>query len=494
MAQFFKNTLESKFIKYLLSYTPLPIFPTISSEDTIIEGCIYIYKDKILQCTKTGRFNGINANQFTDDHLYTNEYVIATDDDCVLSHYNPETRNYDIYLPDEGKNGGRYAMYNTDKKLWEGSNIPGIGGLTVTDDVVRYYYRPVGEYKILDDYSFGEETKNITQRFVSNVSYYDPQTHRFLGEYLRCVRDIYGVDLMPLYNCFDYDSTEYLYLDEEKGIVESSAPKSKVLLIPIKFNKTYTLAVECEFPVLVKAVFCKDGMLLKDKNGDSFTNLLSENVQRYSGIRFSDPVIYSITNDTSADLYMPDNDGADFDIDEAEKAALVKKREVDRVLQEHEKYLYLAVQLPKTNTSSIAVIEGDFSSVANRYVSSAEGINKLSDRQLSKTFLSKLSLLGSNSKEQVPYSDKLISYLLQYAIDDRDEIDENVERVETKIEYSPALPEFVKGIWDVDLRYTLYSRYMNITGIDYIEKKDILGFVDRDIENAVNKGLIKHGL
>lgn len=33
---------------------------------------------------------------------------------------------------------------------------------------------------------------------------------------------------------------------------------------------------------------------------------------------------------------------------------------------------------------------------------------------------------------------------------------------------------------------------MNISGIDYIDKKDILGFVDRDIENAVNKGLIKH--
>ena len=178
----------------------------------------------------------------------------------------------------------------------------------------------------------------------------------------------------------------------------------------------------------------------------------------------------------------------------AEEQAYQRKREVDRTLQEHEKYLYLAIQLPKTNTSSIVVIEGDFSSVADNYIASAEGINKLSDRQLSLIFRSQLSLLQSNSGEQIPYADKLIAYLLQYTIDCREEIDENVAGIETKIDYHPALPEFVKGIWDVDLRYTLYSKYMNIQNIEWIDKKDILGFVDRDIENAANKGLIHHGV
>ena len=35
---------------------------------------------------------------------------------------------------------------------------------------------------------------------------------------------------------------------------------------------------------------------------------------------------------------------------------------------------------------------------------------------------------------------------------------------------------------------------MNIQNIEWIDKKDILGFVDRDIENAANKGLINHGV
>ena len=491
MSEFFKNSIESKFIKYLLSYTPLPIFPTISSDDTIIEGCIYIYKDKIIKCTKTGRFNGINANEFIDDHLYVNENLVITDDDYVLRHYNPKNKKYDIFLPDEGKEGGKY--YDNETGKWINKNIPGIGGLTVTDDIVRYYYRPVAEYEILDDYSFGESFPNITQRFISNVSYYDTETHRFLGEYLRCLRDIYGLDLMPLYNCFDYDSTDKFSLTAD-GIVEEQSLKSKVLLVPIKFNKTYTIAIDCDFPVLVKSVFYKDN-LLKDIDNSSFTDLLHENVTRFNGLRFSSPVTYTISNDTSADFYMSNNTfESEEQFLENEKKSIERKKEVDKILQEHEKYLYLAIQLPKTNASSIVVIEGDFSSIADNYIASAEGINKLSDRQLSLIFRSKLSLLNSNTEKQIPYSDKLISYLLQYTIDCREQIDENVETIETEINYHPPLEEFVKGIWDVDLRYTLYNRYMNLKNIDWITKLDILGFVDKDIENAAYKGLISNGI
>lgn len=481
MQEFFKNTIESKYIKYLLSYTPLPIFPTISSDDTMIEGCIYIYKDKILRCKKTGRFIGINANNFTEDHLYVNEYIYSTDDDYVLAHYNTETKKYEIYLPDEGKLGGPYF----------GSTEPGIGGLTVTDDIVKYYFRPVAQYEILDDFSFGQSVPNVTQRFISNVSYYDPQTHRFLGEYLRCLKDIYGLNLMPLYNCFDYDSTDKISLTRE-GVVEQEPLKSKVLLIPIKFNKTYTIAIDCDFPVYMKSVFY-DGVLLKDSEGDSFTNLLQETTKVYNNLRFNNPITYSITNDTEIQM-----DLTNITTPEQEEQLRLEleeqKKVTDRTLQEYEKYLYLAIQLPKTNSSSIVVIEGDFSNVAYNYVASAEGIDKLSDNQLSNIFKSNLSLLDSNTGTQIPYADKLIAYLLQYTIDCREEIDDNVANIETKIGYNPPLADFYKGIWDNDLRYVLYSKYMNLQDIDYIDKVDILGFVDRDIENAVWKGLIHYGI
>lgn len=474
--EFFKSTIESKFIKYLLSYTPLPIFPTISSDDTIIEGCYYIYKDKILKCTKTGRFNGINANSFIDDYLYVNEYVLTLDEDYVLSHYNSETDTFDIYLPDEGKEGGPYF----------GSNIPGIGGLTVTDDIVRYFYRPIGEYQLIDDFAFGQYVPNVTQRFISNTSYYDPMTHRMLGEYLRCLRDIYGLNLMGLYNCYDYDSTNKFSLTQT-SVQETEALKSTVLLIPIKFDKTYTIAMDCDFPVFAKAVFSDENGLLKDSDGNSYTDLIPGQVIRYNGLRFNDPQTYKVEIDTGMEVY---EDLSEQEWEEYRQS----KIQTNKTLKEHEKYLYLALQIPKSNTSSIVVIEGDYSTVAYNYISSAENLENLSDAQLANVFKSNVSLLESNNGTQVPYADKLIAYLLQYTIDCREEIDDNVANVEKRIGYNPPLRDFYPGIWDTNLRYVLYSKYMQLEYPEYLDKTDIVGFVDRDIENAVDKGWIKYGV
>lgn len=472
--KFFTSTLESKFIKYLLSYTPLPIIPTISSDDTMIAGCYYIYKQHIIKCLQTGRFLGDKANSFIDDHLYINDWLYCTDDDNVLAHYNEDTKKYDIFLVDEGKGNGE----------------PGVGGLTVTDDIIRVYYRPVATYQLVDDFRFGNYIPNLTQQFVSNVSYYDPATHRFLGEYLRCIRDIYGVDLMGMYNCFDYDMTTNFSLSEEKGVVETEALKSKVLLVPIKFNKTYTIAMDCDFPVLVKSVLYDD-VLLKDSEGKTFTSKIQESVIKFNGLRFNSPVTYSVTNNFEIELIKDELKPGETE-EEKLKELRQYKYELDKELQDKEKYLYLAIQVPKTNNSSIVVVEGDYSTVAMNYTCSAEGISSLSDKQIANVFRSNISLLKSNDNRQHPYADKLISYLLQFAIDGRELIDENVERIENEFGYQPPIKDFVKGIWDNDLRYSLYNRYMQINNVEYIEKYDILGFVDRDIERAVNQRLMTY--
>ena len=461
--QFFKNTIESKFIKYLLEYTPLPIFPTINSGEIMIEGCTYIYIDKILLCTKTGRFRGINANTFIDDYLYVNEDLYVTDDDYVLARRNPLTGEYNTYLPDE----------------------KGIGGLTVTDDYVRYEIRPVAEYEIVDNFIFGQFVPNVTQRFVSNTSYYDFQTHKFLGDYLRCLRDIYGLDLMGLYNCFDNYSVSNISLSLT-GVTESTPVKSKVFLIPIKFNKVYTIALNSNFPVLAKAIFYKNHLLVTGQGVD-LTSLLQSPVTQYNSLLFNSPVTFSVTNNTDLNT----NATTEAQINQA----LAQKRQTDKLLQDYEKYLYLAIQISENNETPIVVIEGDYSSVASSYVVSADGINTLSQPQISSVFRSNLSLLEQTiTTDSVPFSDKLISYLLQYTIDVREEIDDNVARVETDINYNPPIKNFKKGMWDVNLRYVLYNKYMNIQNIDFINKQDIIGFVDRDIENATLKGWIKYGV
>lgn len=444
MQRFFESTIISKYIKYLLSYSPLPIYPTISSDDIIIEGCLYIYKDKILKCTKTGRFRGINSNQYIDDHLYVNEWVYTTNDPDAIARYE----------------------YDPVSDTWDFTKMD---YLTVTDDIVRQWYKPVGEYQIIGDYTFGNSIPNTTQRFISNNSYYDPQTHRFLGDYLRCLRDIYGLDLMSMYNCFCYDMADNitLQMDNNKDtsatkeyIIKEAPLKAKVMLVPIKFNKTYTIAIDCDFPVLMKSIIY-DGTLIEDKDGNLFTDKIPETITKFNNMQFINPVTYTVENKTAT-------------------------------LQDYEKYLYLAIQLPNNNNSSIVVLEGDYSAVASNYISDVSSLNRISDKQLSSIFRSRLSLLEHNDNNQIPFADKLISYLLRYTIDVREYIDDNVANIETKIGYNPPLKDFYKGIWDNNLRYVLYKEYMDIENVDYIDKLDILGFVDRDIENAVWKDLIHY--
>ena len=55
---------------------------------------------------------------------------------------------------------------------------------------------------IYNNYSFGDRIPNITKNLKIRNVVYDSYTHKYLGDYLRFIRDYTGLDLMPLYNCF----------------------------------------------------------------------------------------------------------------------------------------------------------------------------------------------------------------------------------------------------------------------------------------------------
>lgn len=431
LQEFFTTSIYCKAIKYLLSKTPLPMYKTISTDEFIIEGCTYIYKDKILRCTKSGRFLGINASTFTEDHLYVNEHLTISDDNDYIQHRRYKNEN------------GKLVPYYEDSPL------------CVTDDIVRQYLRPFAEYEILDDYHFGEFVPGITEYHISNTSYYDSRTHRYLGEYLRCLRDIKDIDLMALYNCFDYEFVNNVYItpNSKNYLSEETPSKYKVTLVPIKFNKQYTIAINCPFRISVKSVFYKDYLIKNKLTEEYLTSKLNETYRNFNNLSFDNPVTYQIEVDN------PD------------------------ILQ-YEKYLYLAIQIPAENNSSIVVIEGNYTVAADKYVSDINAMEIISAQSLSNIFKTQLSLLEVDDNKQHPFSDKLIEYLLGNTIDNRDEIDENITTIEKKVGYHPKY----YGSWSNTLRYLLYNKYMNINK----NKKDILGFVDSDIEEAIHRGYIKN--
>ena len=86
MQRFFESTLVSTYIKYLLSCTPIPTYPTIETDEYMVAGITYIYKNDILLCTESGRFNGIKPTNYRTDYLYVSEDVVVTDNNKVMKH------------------------------------------------------------------------------------------------------------------------------------------------------------------------------------------------------------------------------------------------------------------------------------------------------------------------------------------------------------------------------------------------------------------------
>ena len=60
------------------------------------------------------------------------------------------------------------------------------------------------EFITIDKYSPKAYNPKYTYNYTSFINYYDSETHRYLGEYLRQLDNIYDINLMPLYNCLSY--------------------------------------------------------------------------------------------------------------------------------------------------------------------------------------------------------------------------------------------------------------------------------------------------
>lgn len=439
--EFFKTTLISKFIKQLLAKTPLPVYKLIYDNDEMVAGCLYTYKDKVLRCTKSGRFTGVRGTVNKLDYLTVQEPLLVNEG------------NMNVYTFNENKNEFQFE------------EVP----FAVTDDVVSIQLYTPAEFEVVSRFVPDTYVPGITQSYVSNMSYYDEDTHRKLGEYLRYIKNMYDLNLMPLYNCFTYKLVDNLTLDvnSENNLTQTSNTKYKTFLIPIKFDKTYTIALDSDFPVMMKAVFYNN-RLVKDRDNQFYlSNYLDESIIVHNNTQFSRPFTYVLPNTKAVDS---------------------SGRPCYQMLHNYEKYLYLAIQISADNDSSLVVLEGDYSRNGTSSITDVYGLRRdvNTTDAISAMLTSRLSLLDRNDGIHHPFADKLIQYLLRNTIDTREDIDDNVANVEKAVGY---MPEY-QGMWDDNLRYLLFFNYMKLTNREELNFLDILGYVDSDIEEAVRKGYI----
>lgn len=416
--RFFTNTIKSNFIKALIYNTPIPLIGSVNDKSYILKDNIYIYKNNIIKCTKSGMIKV------------------------------PEIEpNYNAYY----KNGSIEVIPSeVDDKLYKYENI-----------IANYVKLERGSFKIIDTYDFGKYYPKFTELYYSKYGYYDSQTHEYLGKLLRLYRDILEINLMPYYNCVsgNYISGIVIYPDKIK---EEPSDNYKTFKIPIKFNTNYTLAIDSNSNVKTATILLSGNHIIEDikyynESGSLLTfnpnDVVMKNINIFSSTSFKQPKIVGIN---------------------------ILKDENASIIEKYERYLYLLIQIPRTNDSSVVLLEGDYTNVKAENVYSIEGIQELNDLELSDIMTSDLSLLQMNDNITYPFADRLIEYLLLNVINPRDEVTKNIGRVQDLFINYDSIHE----VWNNTLRSNIYIGYQKN---DMIRRLDLNGFVDIDTERLMKK-------
>lgn len=369
------------------------------------------------------------------------------------------------------------------KALLHNAYIPTINTVSIGDyiikDIFYIYNRNIVKcnksgyigtdamYTNIKEFYFGLPYPKYTTEFISKSYYYDSETHRQLGEYLRCYKDINDVDLMPFYNCFTGKYLSGIEINET-SVYQKVNSTNKIFQIPIRFNKTYTVALDSYSTVYMAPVVMNDtGFVTVDfiSNGKpdhyDLTEMLCNKpraIVRNTSMSFKNPITYRIENT------------------ETDKEGSLKKA---FRLQQYEKDLYLLIQVSTDNDSSLVVLEGDYTKKIEK-VRNLEKIDvdNFTVEQMNAELLSPLSLLMMNDKVSYPYADRLIEYLLENVIDTNDIIGENIKKVQHTMDKWDYIYPY-RGVWTNKLRYNVYNSYKKNKKYKHLDNN---GFIDKDVE------------
>ena len=325
-------------------------------------------------------------------------------------------------------------------------------------------HRDNSEY-LVQQYTYGQKIPNYTKNLRIQNNIYDSYTHEYLGDYLRFQRDFNNINLMSLYNCFSNRACPNLKLDFNTGTYDVSFNTDqsfnttlyKYYMVPVKFFKDYTIAIESEADVEVCC--CIYGAYQNTEA--QFKDIPSLTYQCISAGQFSRPVLYSKIKNLNS--------------------LLTKDSAIE--LAQFEDDLKLILKIPATTSSSIVILEGNYINFTrtNKTIinlESEEAIEWLSDK-----LSTPLQLLRLNTGESYPFADRLVEYLLGNAITLNEEIEDNIIRLKTVAD-SRCPEEFIdysNGVWEPKLQALIYN-YINRQANTHDINHDILGFVDKDVE------------
>lgn len=384
--------------------------------------------------------------------------------------------------------------------------------LYIKDGYIQKYlgkYLGNEKWDKLEPYIIGKDYNGITTKFTSETGSYDSDTHYYLGQFLRMIKGCYGLNLMPFYNCYnnkyindikitanDYSINGVKITANDYSMITNPALYNddyQTILVPIKFFKTYTIALDCPVPYyIMPIVYGNKGVAVFGKN-----NLIKKYCQ--NRIIKKSSSMFTIPYTFCADAFTEKESENLTDIifeGKSNKAEIATQK-----IYSYEKFLYLLIQIPSNIKTTITVLEGDFTNLANdnKFINDKpdeEFIRHYPNENPEDVLISKLTLLTRNDGNSYAFSDRLMEYLLLGVVSPYDEISTNIKRIQkyamsrTNAEvnntpkYSPS--EFIYGVWGNDLQAYLYNLVINS---EYLSTKlDIVGFVDKDVEKIITRG------
>lgn len=350
-------------------------------------------------------------------------------------------------------------------------------------------------FDVISPYVFGENYRCFTGTFQSKYQWYDAETHKYLGKYLRMLRDFKQINLMHLYNCVtpvEYNSIRikttvdvsdetqnvfgHPYMHVELDTKFDGDDGYKVITCPIMYDQDYTIYANSSLPVKMTAIYFNGiNSIFEEPVSDSFMYKQS--------MTFSNPILYKCKQSTT-------------------------QSSLDSV---YRNLLTLIIQVPK-NCNNIVVLEGDYTKL--HIINTPEG-NKLTQTiignnhnldTLSNVEMDKLCPAISNLTKTLQnklhaFDLELIPYLLYHVIEPNDEISENIAVIQEYISsadfnrlYGMCYTKpFKRGIWDNNLRKFIYDVMLHGIKRDgniLINQKifNNTGYIDRDTEEAIKRG------
>ena len=390
-----------------------------------------------------------------------------------------------IYLPS-------CKLFNSEKELKEYITSP-----TQTTSILPSYnedlvviirnYKPNEDWfvKVKQDlsttpfmrYRYNHFYLNLSKEIKVDNDLYDSYTHRYLGEYLRFIRDYFDLNLMSMYNCFD-------------NTIEIKDNK-KYFIIPIKYGKEYSLFSS------------KNAITYYIDTNYSEGNLKLDNPQNKS------------KNTSAACIYFEDIHPEPVKIEDTGKP--LQENKFTNVFRENN--LRLIIETDITDDFPIVVLEGNYSNyksyfsnvqfnyekddTTGKYLYENDWIDKSGESHCGYSTIFKANINDSNfqlinqlklSTDNYPISDRLIEYLFGNVITHLDPISKNIVDAKKKFAYRYQRNEegqMITPLNSINGKFTIMDRFKMLEAINKnisykSNKEDLLGYVDKDVEAVLD--------